>query len=94
MNRRSFFKFLGIGAATAAVAPKMLAQPSYSDMMEQIVLTIDRELRKDQLQTILPNDVQVGPEFWEHLKAIQKQRQLGVDDIKALQKVKNNANRR
>ena len=25
MNRRSFFKFLGIGAATAAVAPKMLA---------------------------------------------------------------------
>ena len=26
MNRRSFFKFLGIGAATVAVAPKMLAQ--------------------------------------------------------------------
>jgi hypothetical protein len=25
MNRRSFLKFLGIGAATAAVAPKMLA---------------------------------------------------------------------
>ena len=25
MNRRSFFKFLGIGAATAAVAPKVLA---------------------------------------------------------------------
>jgi hypothetical protein len=24
MNRRSFFKFLGIGAATAAVAPKLL----------------------------------------------------------------------
>jgi hypothetical protein len=56
------------------------------------VLTIDRELRKDQLQAILPNDVQVGPEFWEHLKAIQKkQRQLGLDDIKALQKVKRNA---
>lgn len=92
MNRRSFFKFLGIGAATAAVAPKMLAQPSYSDMMEQVVLTIDRELRKDQLQAILPNDVQVGPEFLEHLKAIQKkQRQLGLDDIKALQKVKRNA---
>lgn len=28
MNRRSFFKFLGIGAATAAVAPKMLADTS------------------------------------------------------------------
>ncbi len=26
MNRRSFFKFLGIGAATAVVAPKMLAE--------------------------------------------------------------------
>ena len=26
MNRRSFFKWLGIGAATAAVAPKMLAE--------------------------------------------------------------------
>jgi hypothetical protein len=31
MNRRSFFKFLGIGAATAAVAPKMLAdKPKYT----------------------------------------------------------------
>ena len=28
MNRRSFFKFLGIGAATAVVAPKMLAVES------------------------------------------------------------------
>jgi hypothetical protein len=26
MNRRSFFKFLGIGAATAAVAPKLLVE--------------------------------------------------------------------
>ena len=28
MNRRSFFKFLGIGVATASVAPKMLAEGS------------------------------------------------------------------
>ena len=27
MNRRAFFKFLGIGAATAVVAPKVLADP-------------------------------------------------------------------
>jgi hypothetical protein len=92
MNRRSFFKFLGIGAATAAVAPKMLAEDitprdgqyfvgidvnkdnsacwaivrngkiigvniigsgrgvefseSYDDMMEKVVLTIDRELKR------------------------------------------------
>lgn len=26
MNRRSFFKFLGIGAATAAVAPQVIAE--------------------------------------------------------------------
>jgi hypothetical protein len=29
MNRRSFFKFLGIGAATAVVAPKMLAEKTH-----------------------------------------------------------------
>ena len=28
MNRRSFLKFLGISAATAAVAPKILAEPT------------------------------------------------------------------
>ena len=95
MNRRSFFKFLGIGAATAAVAPKMLAdtpmmsgtpinkvpyvpttwtcnsyptyadysrsvtvdigtermlgvtEQRYSDMIEQLVLTLDKQLRLD-----------------------------------------------
>jgi hypothetical protein len=98
MNRRSFFKFIGIGAATAAVAPKVLVaqtpeyypeahypitldilqtayaqtvyptyagysrsvtvdigtermlsvtEQRYSDMMEQLVLTIDNKLRMD-----------------------------------------------
>jgi len=50
MNRRGFFKFLGIGAAAAIVAPRVLASErheSYDEMMEKIVLTIDNELRKD-----------------------------------------------
>lgn len=47
MNRRNFFKWLGIGAATAAVAPKVLASPSYDQMMEDVVTTIDSKLRKD-----------------------------------------------
>jgi len=90
MNRRSFFKFLGIGAATAtaAVAPKMLVgEPRRGWYCEP-----SPKMIAERLQEILPNDVQVGPEFREHLKAIQeKQRQLGLDDIKALQKVKRNA---
>ena len=37
MNRRSFFKFLGIGAATAVVAPKMLEKIKPS----KITYTVD-----------------------------------------------------
>jgi hypothetical protein len=36
MNRRSFFKFLGIGAATAVVAPKLLAEHSTPSKLLEI----------------------------------------------------------
>ena len=38
MNRRSFFKFLGIGAATAVVAPQLLAKEPESP---QVSYTVD-----------------------------------------------------
>ena len=107
MNRRSFFKFLGIGAATAAVAPKVLigqkSNIDWESTLNKLNVQNSREeiesyfleqvaLIKERLQAILPNDVQVGPEFWDHLKILQeRQGQLGLKDIQSLKKVKRNA---
>ena len=55
MNRRSFFKFLGIGAATAAVAPKMLAEKTHEVYPESNGGQITLKMLQDAYEQTLLN---------------------------------------
>jgi hypothetical protein len=59
MNRRSFFKFLGIGAATAAVAPKMLANINPSSATAFEVMAIDESLKDSPFIRLTPKLVKM-----------------------------------
>ena len=92
MNRRSFFKFLGIGAATAVVAPKMLiAAPRKSISFDAIGAQELESVR--HLTVLLPEQVQIPNELFIFHKYLEEKKkfQLGLKDIQALQRIKRNA---
>lgn len=90
MNRRSFFKFLGIGAATAALAPKVL-------LSESVPIRKKRKYIR-RLDAILPDEVKISDEDWKFLKYLEYklEQQLGVNEMKLslrkpIQRIKRNA---
>ncbi len=61
MNRRGFLKFLGIGAATAAIAPKILAEKTPEVYPESNAGQITLKMLQDvYAQTIRPTQVSAG----------------------------------
>ena len=88
MNRRTFFKLLGISAATAAVAPKMLAETPTERMRGWVTLP-----PRKTYKMIFPESVRISDEEWKFFEYLKEQqlKQLGVADLKALQKAKENA---
>jgi hypothetical protein len=88
MNRRSFFKFLGIGAATAAVAPTILAK---SDASPQTTGWVTLPPRKTY-QAIFPESVRISDKEWRYLEFLKNRQleQLGLSDLQNLKKVKRN----
>lgn len=90
MNRRSFFKFLGIGAATAVVAPKLLlAEPKRRGWWTNRTTPT---LLRQRFESLLPDEVKISDENWKFLKYLRDKElsQLGVNDIQALQRMKRN----
>ena len=88
MDRRSFFKFLGIGAATAVVAPKLPAGPQLVEYgMGPVTLPPLKTYKM-----LFPETVRIPEEEWkylEHLKNLQR-RALGIADLKTLSRLKRN----
>jgi len=85
MNRRNFFKFLGIGAATAVVAPKMLAE-------RQIFKTpwITFPSSGTYRFALLPDGVIIHESHWKFIEYLHEVelKQLGAADLQTLQKAK------
>jgi len=108
VNRRSFLKFLGIGAATAAVvAPEAIAELSTcrANVLEPGDYSVGGLVKNGTVVSvqitnagsgyIVPYELQIADEHWKMLEYISKKvKQLGLQDIQALQKVKRNGNAR
>lgn len=87
MNRRKFFKFLGIGAATAVVAPKMLSESH--TVTSPMIRYHGGHVR---IKSILPDSVQISEEQFQWIEYLRKKMdaQLNVNDIQNLHKGKRN----
>ena len=89
MNRRSFLQFLGIGAATAAVAPSLttVAETIVAPEIGSVTLP-----PKKTYQLLYPENVRISDKEWRYLvylKKIELER-LGVVDIQALKRARRN----
>jgi hypothetical protein len=84
MNRRSFFKFLGIGTVTAAVAPCALAN--------QVKRPISWGSAFSKLDIQNPQ-IEMEKYFEEHLELTRQKilTQLRLSDLNELQRLKKNA---
>jgi hypothetical protein len=82
MNRRDFFKFLGIGVATTAVAPSVIVNTTIAATKPS----------RWKLVGILPDGIKVPKgvlKAHERMRAMMDQ-QLGLEDLKNLQRKKRN----
>jgi hypothetical protein len=87
MNRRNFFKFLGIGAATAVIAPKIISESH--TVTSPMIRCHGGHVR---IKSIFPESVQISEEQYQWLEYLRKKmdEQLGVNDLHSLQKAKIN----